>query len=74
MMEAAREQAGGELTPLEERLERDEAEIRSTHIKQEVEARSAAASWPTAASTPWPARCASRCPRTSTSCTPAARR
>jgi uncharacterized protein with von Willebrand factor type A (vWA) domain len=38
MMEAAREQAGGELTPLEERLERDEAEIRSTHIKQEVEA------------------------------------
>jgi uncharacterized protein with von Willebrand factor type A (vWA) domain len=38
MMEAAREQAGGELTPLEERLERDEAEIRSTRIKQEVEA------------------------------------
>ncbi|MEX2660118.1 MAG: VWA domain-containing protein [Acidimicrobiales bacterium] len=38
MMESAREQAGGELTPLEERLERDEAEIRSTQIKQEVEA------------------------------------
>ena len=36
--------------------------------------RSAAAWSPTAASRPWPRRCASRCPRTSTSCTPAARR
>lgn len=38
MMEAARQQAGGELTPLEERLERDEFELRTDRLKKEVEA------------------------------------
>jgi hypothetical protein len=38
IMAAAREQAGGELTPLEERLERDEAEIQIRHFREEVEA------------------------------------
>jgi uncharacterized protein len=38
LMEAAREQAGGELTPLEERLERDELELRTDQVRKEVEA------------------------------------
>jgi uncharacterized protein len=38
MMEEARRQAGGELTPLEERLERDEAELRVDRMRKEVEA------------------------------------
>jgi uncharacterized protein len=38
MMEEARRQAGGELTPLEERLERDEAELRTDQVRKEVEA------------------------------------
>jgi uncharacterized protein with von Willebrand factor type A (vWA) domain len=38
MMDTARQQAGGELTPLEERLERDEAELRTDRLKKEVEA------------------------------------
>jgi uncharacterized protein with von Willebrand factor type A (vWA) domain len=38
LMEEARNQAGGELTPLEERLERDEIEIQISKLKQEVEA------------------------------------
>ena len=46
----------------------------STSSARRSRPRSAAGWWPTAASRPWPARCASRCPRTSTSCTPAARR
>ena len=38
LMEAARDQAGGELTPLEERLERDELEVRTDQVRKEVEA------------------------------------
>jgi uncharacterized protein with von Willebrand factor type A (vWA) domain len=38
LMETAREQAGGELTPLEERLERDELELRTDQVRKEVEA------------------------------------
>jgi uncharacterized protein with von Willebrand factor type A (vWA) domain len=38
LLEAAREQAGGELTPLEARLERDELEIRTDQVRKEVEA------------------------------------
>jgi hypothetical protein len=38
LMEAARADAGGELTPLEERLERDELQTRLDHFRQEVEA------------------------------------
>jgi uncharacterized protein with von Willebrand factor type A (vWA) domain len=38
LLETAREQAGGELTPLEERLERDELEIRTDQVRKEVEA------------------------------------
>jgi uncharacterized protein with von Willebrand factor type A (vWA) domain len=38
LMESSREQAGGELTPLEERLERDEYQTRITHLRQEIEA------------------------------------
>jgi uncharacterized protein with von Willebrand factor type A (vWA) domain len=38
LMEEARQQAGGELTPLEERLERDEVEIQIDKLKKEVEA------------------------------------
>lgn len=38
MMEAVREQAAAPLTPLEERLERDELEARVERLKQEVEA------------------------------------
>ncbi|MEA3019828.1 MAG: uncharacterized protein QOI47_1352 [Actinomycetota bacterium] len=38
LMEEARNQAGGELTPLEERLERDEIEIQIDRLKKEVEA------------------------------------
>ena len=38
LMEATREQAGGELTPLEERLERDEYEDRIEKFKTEIEA------------------------------------
>ncbi|HEX9682073.1 MAG TPA: VWA domain-containing protein [Acidimicrobiales bacterium] len=37
LMDAARDEAG-ELTPLEERLERDEAQIQIEHFRQEVEA------------------------------------
>ena len=37
-MEAAREQVGGELTPLEERLEHDEYESRIEQLKKEIEA------------------------------------
>jgi uncharacterized protein with von Willebrand factor type A (vWA) domain len=37
-METAKEQAGGELTPLEERLERDELELRTDQVRKEVEA------------------------------------
>ena len=38
LMQAAREQAGGELTPLEERLEREEFEQRIEQFKGEIEA------------------------------------
>jgi uncharacterized protein len=38
MMEEARRQAGGELTALEERLERDEFETRADQLRKEVEA------------------------------------
>ncbi len=38
LLEASREQVGGELTPLEERLERDEYEIRIDAFKKEIEA------------------------------------
>jgi uncharacterized protein with von Willebrand factor type A (vWA) domain len=38
LMETAKEQAGGELTPLEERLERDELELRTDQVRKEVEA------------------------------------
>jgi uncharacterized protein with von Willebrand factor type A (vWA) domain len=38
LLETAREQAGGELTPLEERLERDELELRTDQVRKEVEA------------------------------------
>src|SRR3954466_10735225 len=38
LMDEARNQAGGELTPLEERLERDEIEIQIDKLKKEVEA------------------------------------
>jgi uncharacterized protein with von Willebrand factor type A (vWA) domain len=38
LLETAREQAGGELTPLEERLERDELDIRTDQVRKEVEA------------------------------------
>src|SRR5205807_6762156 len=38
LLQAQREQAGGELTSLEERLERDEFESRIAHLRQEIEA------------------------------------
>jgi uncharacterized protein len=38
LMEAAKQEVGGELTPLEERLERDEFESRITQMRQEIEA------------------------------------
>ncbi len=38
LMEKAREEVGGELTPLEERLERDEFDSRITRMRQEIEA------------------------------------
>ncbi|MBA2625290.1 MAG: VWA domain-containing protein [Acidimicrobiia bacterium] len=38
LMDAARQEAGGELTPLEERLERDELEVRTDAVRKEVEA------------------------------------
>jgi uncharacterized protein len=38
LMEEAKKQSGGELTPLEERLERDEIEIQIDKLKKEVEA------------------------------------
>jgi uncharacterized protein with von Willebrand factor type A (vWA) domain len=38
LMEQTREQAGGKLTPLEERLERDEYETRADFLRKEVEA------------------------------------
>src|SRR5437588_7335129 len=38
LMEASREQAGGELTNLEERLERDEYQERMAKLRQEIEA------------------------------------
>ncbi len=38
LMEAARQQAGGELTPLEERLEHDEFQTRIERLKKEIEA------------------------------------
>src|SRR6266550_4239363 len=38
LMEASREQAGGELTSLEERLERDEYQERMAKLRQEIEA------------------------------------
>lgn len=37
LMEASRDQVGGELTPLEERLERDEFEHRIDNFKKEIE-------------------------------------
>ena len=46
----------------------------STSCARRSRPRSAGGWSPTGASRPWPAPCASRCPRTSTSCTPAARR
>ena len=63
------------LTPLEERLEQDEYETRIDQLKKEIEAeiRRRAGRRPRA-SRRWPRRCASRCPRTSTSCTRRARR
>ena len=38
LMEESRQQVGGELTPLEERLERDEFESRINQMRQEIEA------------------------------------
>ena len=38
LMEASREQVGGELTPLEERLEHDEYDSRIEQFKKEIEA------------------------------------
>ena len=38
LMDASREEVGGELTPLEERLERDEYESRIENFKKEIEA------------------------------------
>ena len=38
LMEAARQEVGGELTPLEERLEKDEYESRIDQFKKEIEA------------------------------------
>src|SRR5207237_2212271 len=38
MMDAARDEAGGELTDLEERLERDEYQDRMARLRQEIEA------------------------------------
>jgi uncharacterized protein with von Willebrand factor type A (vWA) domain len=38
LMDASRQQVGGELTPLEERLERDEYESRIEQFKKEIEA------------------------------------
>ena len=46
----------------------------STSSRRRSRPRSAGGSSPTGGSRPWPRPCASRCPRTSTSCTPAARR
>jgi uncharacterized protein len=38
LMEASKQQAGGELTPLEEKLEKDEFESRINQMRQEIEA------------------------------------
>ena len=75
LMQQARDDSPEPLTPLEERLEQDEYQSRIDQLKKEIEARDPAArSSPTGAWRRWPGRCASRCRRTSTSCTPHARR
>ena len=75
MMEATQERdAVGELTPLEERLEREEYETASRSSRARSRPRSAGGWSPTAAPRRWPRPCASRCPRTSSSCTPHATR
>ena len=61
--------------PLADRFQREEFEAPPAASSASwSRRRSAAGWWPTAASRRWPARCASRCPRTSTSCTRRARR
>ena len=60
------------LTPLEERLARDECPDPGRALRAQSRPRSAAAWSRTAAPRRWPGPCASPCPRTSTSCTPPA--
>ncbi|MEZ5144388.1 MAG: hypothetical protein R2726_18005 [Acidimicrobiales bacterium] len=74
MMNQARDQSPAPLTPLEERLGATSTRPASSSSRRRSRRRSGGGwSW-TAAWTPWPRRCASRCPKTSTSCTPAGRR
>ena len=74
LMEQARDSAPEGLTPLEERLENDEYETGSRNSRKRLKPRSGVASLPTVVRRPWPKPCASRCPKMSTSCTPAGRR
>ena len=71
LMDATREQVGGDLTSLEERL--GAGGVRAPHRAVQVRDRGgdqAAARRRPRAPRRWPRRCASRCPRTSSSCTP----
>ena len=74
LMDASREQVGGELTPLEERLERTSTTAASSSSRRRSRPRSAAGWSPTAAPRRWPRRCASRSRKTSSSCMPRATR
>ena len=74
MAQAQAGAAGGSLTDLEERLAADEFKARASTSSAAPSRRRSAGAWSrTAGRRPWPAPCASRCPRTSTSCTPPAR-
>ncbi len=75
LMQQARDDSPEPLTPLEERLEQDEYQSPHRPAEEGDRGRDPPRAWsPTAGSRPWPRPCASRCPRTSTSCTPPARR
>ena len=70
MMEQTREAMPDDLTHLEERLEKEEYATGSSSSRGRSRPRSGAAWWRTAVPRRWPRRSASRCPKTSSSCTP----
>ena len=74
LMDQAREQAPDEMTPFEERLEKDEFEARIDKLRKEIEAEIRRRLVADRGPRRWPRPSASRSPKTSTSCTPAGRR